>query len=828
MIVLKRVKLMGFRGSRKPLEMSFSKSIVLAGPSGSGKTTVLQAIEWGLFGDILGFKGYGFTDEDAYVNMFSDESKATVELDFLLPNETSLFIKRNRKKAKKSTVRRTTLNIWINGESHTGKEAQDLIEELLDLDHEKFTQAIFLHQEMIRKFVEGRPKDRSEIIDQLLGLRNLREFAETLDPKRKIRNEIKILQEVKEGLEKQKTTIEIETQERLNQQKEELTKKGHKETELSIKYVNNQIDSLINQLNVLSKEYNLDLKQEKIKVTNTELAQDTLKQIESLILDVDRARSGQISKYETSKIRIQELLKQLGQASIKIKNKSIEKLAKQTSEIDNELRTQMEQKEELVKRIDDIAPILSEFNHLSSLYTEKKKELRKIAVDSGEYAILNEQKSDNLRRIDRLKDEVRKEDSLTQILSSAYSYISKTAPKDCPICRREIDPKTILTELEAQNKTTGERLSSNRKTIDDLEEKNQELDSLLHKWGLIQKESDLLKANITDKIQQLRKITSIDDMSPQKAATLLEESRKKIRGIEGEIQKNELKKREFEQEKEDVEETNKSIRKLKENLKDLIPNLSSEDPGLLDHSARFHLDELATRIEELQKTEPIDSLHEKVERIEPVVEYLSKLEEFERKIGEKSKIDERIDNINYKMVKLDDLETSLQIIREVVSEHQNELTNKSLEEFQSSIDYYYNKTIGHPVFKKMRIKPLPEEPVTYDLLAYDEKEELETHVNTRFSTAQANVTALALFFAMNQKLAANFPLIILDDPTQNMDQTYQMALAKVLGSIADNRQLIVATHEIQFAKEIIGETSSEIDLIHLNKWTIEGPNPEKT
>ena len=61
-----------------------------------------------------------------------------------------------------------------------------------------------------------------------------------------------------------------------------------------------------------------------------------------------------------------------------------------------------------------------------------------------------------------------------------------------------------------------------------------------------------------------------------------------------------------------------------------------------------------------------------------------------------------------------------------------------------------------------------------------------------------------------------------------MDQTYQTALAKVLDSIADNRQLIVATHEIQFAKEIIGETSSEIDLIHLNKWTIEGPKPEKT
>jgi DNA repair exonuclease SbcCD ATPase subunit len=70
MIALKRVKLEGFRGAKRPLDLRFSNPIVLAGHSGSGKTSILQAIEWGLFGKILGFKGYGFMDEDAYVNIF--------------------------------------------------------------------------------------------------------------------------------------------------------------------------------------------------------------------------------------------------------------------------------------------------------------------------------------------------------------------------------------------------------------------------------------------------------------------------------------------------------------------------------------------------------------------------------------------------------------------------------------------------------------------------------------------------------------------------------------------------------------------------------------
>lgn len=286
-------------------------------------------------------------------------------------------------------------------------------------------------------------------------------------------------------------------------------------------------------------------------------------------------------------------------------------------------------------------------------------------------------------------------------------------------------------------------------------------------------------------------------------------------------------KRKNEQEIEELEEINKLIKKLEDNLKEILPSLSSQDSSLLDESARLYLKELELKIKQLQETGPIDSVREKVEGIEPIIAYLSKLEDFEQRMGEESKIDEKIDVVSYKIVKLDDLETSLQNIRDVVCEHQNELTNKSLEEFQSSINYYYNKIIGHPIFRKVRIKPIAEEPVSYDLIAYDEEAELETHVNTRFSTAQINGTALALFFAINQKLAVNLPLLILDDPTQNMDPTFQTALAETLESLAGNRQLLIATHEDQFANKIVEKLKPEIDLIQMDEWTIEGPNPTK-
>lgn len=339
MISLKRIKLEDFRGARNPVELSLDNPVVISGQSGSGKTSILQAIEWGLFGKILGFSGYGFTVEDAYVNIFSTESKAAVDLDLILAGEKRLFVKRNRKRASRSTVGKTNLEVWFEGEKYKDKEAQNLIEKLLDLDHEKFTQAIFLHQDMIRKFVEGGPKDRSEIIDQLLGLKNLREFTESLDPKRKIKNKIKGLQEVKNSLEKQKRAIEIESREHLDQKEASLIKEGYKKKELTFEYLENSKSSLVLQLEVILKEYNLEPKIDKFKIVDTQAAQDFRKLVDSSLLSVERARSSQISKYQTQKIQAQEILKQLENARVKIKGKSIDNLKKTTIILKQEIKT---------------------------------------------------------------------------------------------------------------------------------------------------------------------------------------------------------------------------------------------------------------------------------------------------------------------------------------------------------------------------------------------------------------------------------------------------------------------------------------------------------
>lgn len=645
--------------------------------------------------------------------------------------------------------------------------------------------------------------------------------------KRKIQKEIKILQEIKSSLEDQKKAIEIESKERLDQKESELIKDGYEKKELTFEHLDIFKNTLVPQLEVILKEYNLEPKIDQFKITDTHSVRNFLKLVDSLLLSVERARSDQISEYQTQRMQIQETLRQLDNARAKIKGQSIERLKKDTLMLEQQIKTQESQQESHSKTVDKIGPVLSDYNYLHPSYVRKKENLEKLVKDSGEYSDLVAERNENFTEIDRLENQIKKEDSLTNILSSAYLFISETRPSNCPVCKQQIETKSVLKELETQNKVTGERIILNKKRIEDLKSENKKIFSVISKVEDLQRQIDLLNTDLTNKLQRLKEYTGLKDITIEKANNLLEELRNKIRELDREIQDKKLEKRKNEQEIREHEETVKTIEELEENLKELIPPISPKDPISLDASSRSYLTQLESKINQLQETGSIDSIRNDVKRIEPIIDYLSKLEDFERRSGEESKIDEKIDAISYKIVKLDDLENSLLTIRELLSIHQNDLTNKSLEEFESSINEYYDKIIGHPIFRKIKIIPIAEEPVSYDLLAYDKEAEFETHVNTRFSTAQANATALSLFFSINQKLAVNLPLLILDDPTQNMDPTFQDALVDTLKSLVKYRQLLIATHENQFANNILEKLKPEIDLIQMDKWTIDGPKPKK-
>lgn len=825
MVGITRIVLQGFRGANKPLDIPISESIVISGPTGSGKTTILQAIEWGLYGKILGFTGPGFTDEDAYINIFTDEKQASVTLNLILKDGTHISVQRKRKEAAKSTVGKTNVMLTVNGSSNTGKEAQEQIEELIGLDHEKFVQALFLHQETIRRFVDGKPQDRSAIIDQLLGTAQIREFAEALNPKRKIRKEIKVLQITKDRLEGEQTMIEVDSQEQLDEQRDTILAQGYKETDLTPESLEEKIHQLFIEITKLAKTYNTTPPSTPEKIKTTEDIITAMENVDSKLHELDRSRGECITKYTEDIVRIQELVKQYDEAvkELSKEQKPQEDFEKEIKKLQDKQSKLEEQQNQLREQANNLEPYVSEHQRLSQLIEQQKKELENFENKNGNFKTLQEKKKANSQKIEKLTEELKQAGTLAQILMSAHSYISVKVPTLCPVCEQNIEPKVLLSHLEEENKKHGNQLQQKQTSVNTLKEKNNKLDSLFSELGKLNTELESQQKTVNEKLKQIHKILGQNDITAKDGGNLIEENRKSAEALEVKIKKLKDEIWRLEQKKDGILRLDDTLLQLEGNLQEEISVKLIKQK--LIKATELYLQEPKLKIKQLEDTEPIDALRKQLKSLKIVFDYVRNVESFENRREEKSLLEQHMEFIDQQIKDLEELEASLFTLCNILSEHQGTLTTQALREFQSSIENYYNQILGHPYFQKIRIEPLSTEPITYDIIAYNEEESVKTHINTRYSTAQINASALAIFFAVNQKLAENFPLIILDDPTQNMDQSHQEALAQTLAILSNKRQIIIASHNEQFVQHFLGCVKTKFNHLIMGQWTTDGPKP---
>ena len=126
-----------------------------------------------------------------------------------------------------------------------------------------------------------------------------------------------------------------------------------------------------------------------------------------------------------------------------------------------------------------------------------------------------------------------------------------------------------------------------------------------------------------------------------------------------------------------------------------------------------------------------------------------------------------------------------------------------------------------PCLARLQIEPELTDKGTYNywVKALTDDYSHGTHVQTRFSTAQANCAAIAIFLAVNQHLSKNLETIILDDPSQSMDPSHKQRLAQTLA--ASPRPVIVATEDPQMF-EFFKASFDRPSIYELQPWTTEG------
>lgn len=171
------VKVRGFRGFTDEKEFVFDRPVVLMfGDNHFGKSSILNAIEWCLFGDDCIGKKTGIRERIGWeiVNRSPSITDAKVIAEFKGDNGIYVITRRCSK-----GQRRVSGEVSVempNGEKLNGGDAENLISVLFRTSFRDFMATVYQHQEAIRANLTDEPKERNEAIDRLLGLSVYREL----------------------------------------------------------------------------------------------------------------------------------------------------------------------------------------------------------------------------------------------------------------------------------------------------------------------------------------------------------------------------------------------------------------------------------------------------------------------------------------------------------------------------------------------------------------------------------------------------------------------------------------------------------------------------
>ena len=181
MFNLKSLRLEGFRGfARNGVFLEFSTpAVLLYGDNHQGKSSVLNAVEWCLYGDqCLGAKS-GIRERVGgweVVNRQASVASAEVVAE---TDEGLVTITRTEEEGKGKRGKRIEVDL-AHGTAVQGDEAEREITRMLQLSFRDFSTVVYQHQESIRAIFIQTPKDRNEAIDRLLGLGEYRNVLEAI------------------------------------------------------------------------------------------------------------------------------------------------------------------------------------------------------------------------------------------------------------------------------------------------------------------------------------------------------------------------------------------------------------------------------------------------------------------------------------------------------------------------------------------------------------------------------------------------------------------------------------------------------------------------
>ena len=475
---------------------------------------------------------------------------------------------------------------------------------------------------------------------------------------------------------------------------------------------------------------------------------------------------------------------------------------------------------------------------------------------------------DMKRKLETLEAAGKQGTLYNQILAAGQEYLEQAQPERCPLCKQQIEGLQDLLEILrqetpadvekmrqeyqtvratlVQKQDVAAQLEQKQKRIEELEialrEFPEDLESQIEER---QRETEKLTNELTTtqaKITQIEgriKLAAdhrrrLDDVLVEVEKALGQPPGEDVAGaLEQEIQT--VRKQATDVQALDIQPTADKLDRTKqlsqiqkdevhlrqrldavlEEVKQALGRSPGEDAaGALEQEIQT-VHKQATEIQALDFQPIVEKLN-RAKQLDEIQKDESRLRQFESNYQTASREKARL---NYRIQRLTELRNALQDIAETTKRHQQTIVTSVLNALD--IHRYYQQLDPHPAYRQLQIEPELTGKGTYNywIKALTDDRSRGTYVQTRFSTAQANCAAIAIFLAVNQHLSKKLETIILDDPSQSMDPDHKMRLAQTLATIP--HQIIVATEDPQ-TFEFLMDVFETPTVHKLGSWTVDG------
>jgi len=753
---LNHLSVSGFRGVGYPLDMPLGHRTIIYGPNGSGKSSILQAIAWAVYGKLPLFTGGVFTREDALVNDFLADGSATVSLVF----SNDIVISRVRDKQGSTTRGTNPLTVSIGAE-----DPQATVDNLIGLSLEEFYAAVFLHQETIRDFITTTPEKRSAAIDHMLGTHLLRTLVKAVDPAIPSKA-IVGAQRTLEYLDVQLSQASVLSREVIWQHKQEHGDPAE---------LPHLLEAIRQNLAPIAE--GLGLSPPGASLADLE---DYVEAVRQAQLRLSRDLEGRAGRLDTMRERYEQVSKEV------IEDVSI------PDELDQS-RTNLQ---------DGIEALRQDEMNLARQLDQRRateQEIQELVGQVGELPVLQDEIEETKRNLEGIRADTERTTLYNQILTAGHEYLEQASPDHCPLCKQQIaDLASLLTLLYEETPQDIDKMRREFKAVElslvEMQDRATRLEQKKQRVGELKEVLIHIPEDIEAQIER-------GHGEQEQLNSRLTEVQAEISRIEGRI--------------EVAADRRSQLEGVLTEIEKVLGYSPGEDiAGSLSQEAQA-LREQVTEVQAID-IQPIAKELERARQLRDIQKDEHRLDDLESEYQTANR--QRI-RLSYHIQRLTELRNGLQDIAETTKTHQAAIVMEVLNNLD--IDEYYQQLSPHPAYRELQIEPELTKKGTYHywIKALTDDRSHGTYVQTRFSTAQANCAAVAIFLAVNQHLSSKLETIILDDPTQSMDPEHKMRLAETLAAYP--RQVIVATENPE-TFELLARALDKPTVHELGPWSVAG------